>query len=952
MLPLDTPIAGGPVFSFTFGKSETETEWTDRRSLSWDDLVKILTSHEPGRKTGPCIVPAVFSGTARKKTEAVQIDVAFLDSDTGVPLEQIVAAVKARGWTAAVSSTHSHMTRRTEVSEANWDRFFRENPGSDPEDYLREKKGYRADVARGATTAETIGDLVQVDHQPCPKHRVAIPLARPWLASAYPSQAAANAAWKSAVEALAHALDLPHDQSCTDTSRLFYLPRRPPRGAPPETEVVTGHPCDIWSLAEPPAEMPDLLNERPATAERLRSPSSEPREFVDRETGEVVDLTDWARTHGRGFLIAAALRKRCPDVLTGLVVDNKVHIRCPNDGQHTHPGQDGATFVCDAGASETKGFLIHCRHAHCTDKDRLFFIGGMLAAGWLCIDDLTAAEFQIMPNGHTVITEEEWRAIEETAPDDPPPDWQWGKTGATGPAARWAVPLDIFSAHVETPAQVTAGHVPSRLWPFVYDTSLRMGVDTTSVALGCIVTCAAAIHDDWQVQPKRNDRTWTESARLWGCIVGDPSTLKSPVVMACTRIIDRLEAESRRRHEDEMDHYEKAHALWKKDKGTEVPEPVRPKVDRYLVEGATMEAFGEVLRSDKKAQQRAKTGKVLCRQDEMSEWAGNLDRYGGKGGGDRGAYLRLYNGGRYTIDRIGRGHFAISNWSACFLTGCQPEPIQKIAKDAAEDGLLQRFMYAVPAPSTEGLDQVEDEAAIDGYHGIVRALTAMHPLTRDNGYGHEHVVFHEYAHVHREAIDKAARALAGMPGTSNRVKSTLGKWPGLYARLCLTFHLIEHAGTQLGFRYVIPEATAETVKNYMLEIILPHLIRADALMFLTPQTGHARWIAGHILAKGAETITTREIVHASRALRSPEQSRELTSTMGALVSIGWLDPMPPRNPLNPVNAWRVNPEVHVRFAAQAARETEAREASRRYLAAGAAHFAMAGFAENEQNSYN
>ena len=88
----------------------------------------------------------------------------------------------------------------------------------------------------------------------------------------------------------------------------------------------------------------------------------------------------------------------------------------------------------------------------------------------------------------------------------------------------------------------------------------------------------------------------------------------------------------------------------------------------------------------------------------MSEFFANLDRYraGGKGGGDRGAYLRLYNGGPYSIDRIGRGSFTVPNWSACFLGGMQPGPIQNIAKNATEDGLLQRFLYAVPGPQQHG----------------------------------------------------------------------------------------------------------------------------------------------------------------------------------------------------------------------------------------------------------
>jgi hypothetical protein len=241
--------------------------------------------------------------------------------------------------------------------------------------------------------------------------------------------------------------------------------------------------------------------------------------------------------------------------------------------------------------------------------------------------------------------------------------------------------------------KLTYKHAPDALWDYCTDTSERMGVDPTSLSIGCLVSCAGVTSDTWRLQPKRFDYTWTESPRLWAAIVGDPGVLKSPVIAACTAPIDHLEIEARKRHQSEMAVYNREFADWKKgEKDTDAP--VRPKMLRYMVESATIEAIQEVLRDDEDAKFDAPAGKVLCRQDEMSEFFANLDRYnaGGKGGGDRGAYLRLYNGGRYTVDRIARGPFATENWSAGFLGGIQPGPIQRIAKNSAEDGMLQRFM--------------------------------------------------------------------------------------------------------------------------------------------------------------------------------------------------------------------------------------------------------------------
>ncbi len=227
------------------------------------------------------------------------------------------------------------------------------------------------------------------------------------------------------------------------------------------------------------------------------------------------------------------------------------------------------------------------------------------------------------------------------------------KADATEPqpsdGKRWAHFLDFLADDTQAAPELRPEHVPDALHPFINDTAERLGVDATSVALGCIVTCASVISDDWSVQPKRRDYTWTENARLWGAIVGDPGTLKTPIIRACTAPIDAIDAAARTLHKIEMRAYKAALKAAKADAGA--ADPVRPKMHRYLIENATVDAISEVLRDDDDATQHAPAGKVLSRHDEMGEFFAGLDRYnaGGKGGSDRGAYLRLNNGGPFTV---------------------------------------------------------------------------------------------------------------------------------------------------------------------------------------------------------------------------------------------------------------------------------------------------------------
>jgi P4 family phage/plasmid primase-like protien len=391
----EEPEVTARTYACTFG-SYTDTVWTDRRSLSWVELVTILTNHQVGPKDGTCIVPASFTGTRRHKSDAVRIDVVILDSDAGHTLDQIRDSIAEQGWAAIISSTHSHLTTRTKAKRGNWDKFSLStvDPRLAPTDFLL-AKGYLSHVVEGARIAEETAEFVVFEHQPCPKFRIALPLLRPWLAGSYDDQRAANAAWKERIEALAAALRLSHDQACTDTSRLFYLPRRSADGPPPETAMLNGEPCDLFSL--PFAEgmqRPTGGQHRGAVGRRRRGTKDTKPEFTDPETGEFIDLKSWARRYASRFEIATALQARRPDVFVPRQGEGaKRHIRCVNEDDHTRVGVDAATFVVNASQGSHGSFVYHCRHAQCDGQDRLRFLRQMLEQDWLLPADLTDPAF-------------------------------------------------------------------------------------------------------------------------------------------------------------------------------------------------------------------------------------------------------------------------------------------------------------------------------------------------------------------------------------------------------------------------------------------------------------------------------------------------------------------------------------------------------------------------------
>ena len=245
-------------------------------------------------------------------------------------------------------------------------------------------------------------DYITFSHAPCPKFRVAIPLLRPWVASDYQDQDQANAVWADRVAALAAALRLEHDQACIDTSRLFYLPRRPKDGPTPDFAILDGAPCEIFDL-------PSVRGgTHPGSPQRNRSHREKVEPYTDPDTGEVIDLIAWAQRHAGQFEIVAALRARVPDVVLHQVNGGRKHvIRCINEDEHTQAGTDEATIVLNASQSDNVGFVYHCRHGHCDSRDRLVFLRKMLEQRWLLPADLTDERFlsdaQGNAKGHTAV---------------------------------------------------------------------------------------------------------------------------------------------------------------------------------------------------------------------------------------------------------------------------------------------------------------------------------------------------------------------------------------------------------------------------------------------------------------------------------------------------------------------------------------------------------------------
>jgi Protein of unknown function (DUF3987) len=293
-----------------------------------------------------------------------------LDSDCGHTLDEIAAAVRQAAFEAVIHSTHSHLTDRAEVSLASLDKH-----NGDAELVMRGKRFLPRLVSGCRKIGETPdGKRAIIEHQPCPKYRIILPLLDPWRVSDYGSKNAADEAWRSFVRELSAQLGLQTDQSCVDPSRLFYFPRTRPGGPLYEFRHIHGAPVDIHAITG--VTPPPLRQDHPRSAWLLR----------------------WAATHASRFEIVTALQARSPAVLHRLN-GAKQALECPFEHEHSTPGGSG-TFAVNASQLASAGlpgidtgFVLKCSHNACAGRDRLALLSGMLTQGWLAESDLTDPEF-------------------------------------------------------------------------------------------------------------------------------------------------------------------------------------------------------------------------------------------------------------------------------------------------------------------------------------------------------------------------------------------------------------------------------------------------------------------------------------------------------------------------------------------------------------------------------
>ncbi len=466
-------------------------------------------------------------------------------------------------------------------------------------------------------------------------------------------------------------------------------------------------------------------------------------------------------------------------------------------------------------------------------------------------------------------------------------------------------PIDLWDR--SAPPPFPEGLLPDVIERFALARARQMGVDPGGIAMAAITACGAVITDRIKVKVKRHER-WTESARLWCMLVGNPSFKKSPIMRAAAGVIASMDADMLRDYHQKMRRWE--------DMGQQGDPPQQ---ERLRIEDTTIEAAQEVC--------KASPNGILALQDELSGWFGGIEKYaGGKGGAkDRAFWLSAYNGGQYAVNRISRKSVLIENLSISILGGVQPDAIARIVGDSVDDGLIQRFIPIVLQPAEVGVDEEmpdvaqEYDALIERLHGLTPAQSIVGdmPLEFDNE-----------ARLLREELERRHHAMvSSIEHVNRKLASHLGKYDGLFPRLCVIWHCIENACAK-ELPPVISGATARRVEAFLSKYIMRHSMAFYVgILGLSDRQDILADVAGYILAHDElESVTLRIFMRGSTAMKKiPHEDR--AGILDELETLGWLEKTARRGS----DTWTVRPGVREFFADKAKMERERREAVREIL---------------------
>jgi hypothetical protein len=281
------------------------------------------------------------------------------------------------------------------------------------------------------------------------------------------------------------------------------------------------------------------------------------------------------------------------------------------------------------------------------------------------------------------------------------------------------------------------GALPEPIGGFVDAGARAIGCDPSYLALPLLTAIGAAVGNTRRLQLKRG---WSAPPILWGAIVGESGTAKTPAFRLVMRPVRERQRQAMARHAEAMQQYEadlaryeRDMAAWRRTRADDDPpdRPEEPVCERYIVSDTTVEALAPILLGNPRG--------VLLARDELAGWIGSFDRYAKatRAGADAANWLSMYNAESIIVDRktgVPRTIY-VPQAAVCVTGGIQPAILRRaLAQEHRDSGLAARLLLAYPPRRPKRWTECDiDPSAEAELVRLVDRLYGLRATTGDDG---------------------------------------------------------------------------------------------------------------------------------------------------------------------------------------------------------------------------
>lgn len=404
---------------------------------------------------------------------------------------------------------------------------------------------------------------------------------------------------------------------------------------------------------------------------------------------------------------------------------------------------------------------------------------------------------------------------------------------------------------------------------------------------------------------------------LWLCTIGDPADKKTPGSAPMMQVLQQLEAEDRPRWQKEFQDWEGKEAMYASSKkaylefagstdalfGLEhAPKvyelPPQPQPLRLLVSDIT---------SQKLVRHAAERPRgLLCYLDEMYGWVRKVcDRNSGE---DRSAWVKAYESNRYEMDRVGTGSVVAENFAVAIYGNIQPKVFRDNVEPLGADGLIQRFIPAIPRRSMNKrgnpmpvwtTNREQWDILLRSIHALPLMNYKLSPQARERFRGFQ---------LWYEAKKQDEWLLQSTPV----YMTAFGKLEGTCGRLMFIWHMIENP-----YDTEVSESVANRVIELCKSFVVPSL--RHVFMEIGELNGLDGWMIDFIIQHSdKDRINLTELKRSARRqiehLPAWHQSTSLISSMATLEQRYWVARIDDGSQEHRgIAEWAINPQLIIRF---------------------------------------